>query len=210
MFFNEWIEIVLYKKKPADLVGTTLGEGIKNLLIASVIYGILFGIVTAISVYTDPEFGTDGALYALIILIVMLIAVPVLSLLGMLIGGGILHILSKAFGGQGTYDNFVGVLAKISASFTGTVYSLIAIILIFASLGGDTVFLIAGDLISIISIIISLWALALSVLAAQAIHKLSLGKAVVAMVVIPLLIVVVVAILIATLVVIAIASTGGV
>ena len=48
MFFNDWIDILLFKKKPADIAGTSLGEGLKNLAIAAVLVGVLQGIGGAI------------------------------------------------------------------------------------------------------------------------------------------------------------------
>jgi len=206
MLFNEWMEIVLYKKKPAELVGITLGEGIKQLLIASVIYGIIFGIAAAILAYIDPNFGTEAPLFAIITLVLSAVAVPIISLLGMLLGGGILHLLCMAFGGKGTYDGFVGVLAEILAAFTGTIFALLALIQVFAALGGDTAFQLVGEITSIISIITFLWGLALYVLAAKAVHKLSLGKAIAAAAVIPVLILIIFVILMLALIIAVIAS----
>lgn len=193
MFFNEWIEIVLFQKKPEDYAGTTLGEGLKQLLIAALIYGVFNGILQTVAInlelsssLIDPA---QIALYQMVMpfmLPLAIIAGPIFTLIGILITGAFLQLFCKLVGGQAQYGNFTGVLAKIGASFLGTVTLVLTIITIPAVFVSLPVYLIVSMLIGIISLIVSLWQYALTIMATSVVQKISIGNAFVALFVIPL------------------------
>jgi len=196
VFFTEWLDILLFKKKPADIAGTTLGEGLKHLAIASVIIGLLSGITAYLTMSTIPGLALLGGIVGPILIVAYLIAMPILAVIGMLIGGAILHLFCKIVGGQGSYGNYVGVLSKISAAITGTAMAILSVIGLIAALAGLPTYLMVAAITGLLSFIASLWVLVLEVLATQAVQKLSLGRAVVAVIVIPLVVGFVLAIII--------------
>ncbi len=173
MFFNEWIEVLLFKKKPADIAATSLEEGLKNLAIAAVIVGVLQGIGGAI-------LGDFGAFVAIIVN-------PIVSIFIVFAAGLVFHILSMIFGGKGSFTNYIGVLAMIDASITGTLGVLFALIIALAGFGGIGTALIVGGLIFFVGILVYIWQIVLTVLATEAVQKLSRGKAI-AVILLPLLV----------------------
>lgn len=193
--FREWLDILIYRKKPVDMAKTTLSEGLKHLAIASVIVGFLVGVSTWISLPLMSELAQSEAVYAPVsavmgpaMLILYTIIAPISAVISSLIIGGILHIFSLIFGGKGKYENYVGVLAKIDAALQGTLGILLAVILIVAALFGIDAYFASIPLILAIGLIMGVWSLALTVLATQTVQKLSLGRAVLAVVALPLVI----------------------
>lgn len=193
MIFNEWLDILIYRKKPVDIAKTTLPEGLKHVAIASAIVGFLTGIsawislsfISELPVYGAGSYALFGAMGGPSTLILYTVLSPIFAVISSLIIGGILHIFSLIFGGKGKYGNYVGVLAKICAALQGTLGALSAIILIVAALFGAGAYSASMPLFSAIYMIMGLWSLVLTVLATQAVQKLSLGRSILAIVVPP-------------------------
>ncbi len=200
MIFNDWLDILLFKKKPADLVGTRIEEGLKHLVIASVIVGFLSGLQQYIVFSQLPAISTifHGTSSPLVIL-VSTIASPILAVIVILIGGAILHIFSLLLGGKGSFGNYVGALAMIGAAIRGTAGAVLAVIGILTALGGPGAYLLGLAIIGLLGLIVGLWQLALVVLATKAVHQLSIGRAIVAVIVIPLVIILIFAVLLAAI-----------
>jgi hypothetical protein len=214
MVFNEWLDILLYKKKPKDIAKTTLSEGLKHIAIASAITGFLVGLSTWISMPLMQglsETGVSPAFNAMLgpsMLIMYTVLSPIVAVISSLIVGGLLHLFSLLLGGKGKFENYVGVLAKIDASLQGTLGVLIAVMLIIAAFLGLGAYLAAIPIVLLIALILAIWSLVLTVLATQAVQKLSLGKSMVAVIVIPLAIGFVITVLLVALLLIVFVAVG--
>ena len=212
MICNEWLDILLFKKKPADIAGTTLGEGLKHLVIAGAIIGLLSGILDFVArdqIIAAAE--EAGLLLASLTpeptafdIVGSTILTPIVMVIGMLVLGVILHVLCLIVGGKGNLTNYIGVLAKIDAAITGTAMLAITVIGIVAALAG--VYMVAGQILALLTFVALIWLLVLTVLATQAVQKLSLGRTVIAVIVIPLVIAIIIAIMLAALIVAIIAT----
>ncbi len=201
MFFNDWLNILLFKKKPADIAKTSIGTGLKNLVIASVIFGILTGILQWLAL---PQLlGASGAtaispLLAIlgpVLVVVLAILAPILAVILTLIGGAILHLFCLIVGGKGSISNYIGALAMVEAAITGTAMLLLTIIGIIGAAAGA--YLMVSTVTGLIGLLVSLWQLVLIVLVTQAVQQLSLGRAIVAVIVIPVVIVIVLSLVLA-------------
>ena len=203
MIFNDWLDILLFKKKPADLVATTLGEGLKQLVIANVIIGALVGILNLVSysqvMASMAEFaGLAAAVMpepTVVDIVISAIVTPIIAVIGMLIVGAILHLFAKLLGGKGSVSNYIGVLAAIQAAVTGTATALITVLGIVAALGGA--FMAVQSITGLLGFVVGLWLLVLTVLATEAVQQLSRGRAIIA-ILLPWLIIIVL-IIIATI-----------
>lgn len=196
MYFREWLDILLYKKKPAELASTSLGEGLKHLAIASAIVGLLSGIQSYLLMSAAAGLiGAAGVAAGIGLVIGSIIVTPIMAVIGAIIGGGILHVFSMILGGTGSYANYVGVLSKISAALEGTLGLVIVIIGILSLLGGFATYLAVSPLIFLLLIVYVLWCIALTVMATQVVQKISVGRALIAVVVIPLVIGIVLALI---------------
>lgn len=200
MFFNDWLDILLFKKKPADIAKTSLGEGLKHLVIASVIVGILNGIYQYLAIGQLAELtGTSNLMMGFagpLMIVATAIMTPIIAVIGIIIGGAILHLFCLILGGKGDIGNYIGVLAMISAAIAGTATAVITVIQILGTLAGA--YLMMMMVAGLLALIVGLWQLVLVVLATQAVQQLSLGRAIVAVIVIPLIIAVVLAAVMAT------------
>ncbi len=183
---NDWLDILLFRKKPADLTATSFGDGLKHLVIANVIVGALIGILSYVSysqVIASME-GLGGLGAALIpeptvvSIVTSAITTPIAAVIGIVIIGAILHLFSKLFGGKGSLSNYIGVLAMINAAVTGTATLIITVIGIVAALGGA--FTAVQGITGLLGFVVGLWLLILTVLATQAVQQLSRGRAIAA------------------------------
>ena len=203
MICKDWLDILLFKKKPADLVATTLGEGLKQLVIANVIIGALVGILNLVSysqvMASMAEFaGLAAAVMpepTVVDIVISAIVTPIIAVIGMLIVGAILHLFAKLLGGKGSVSNYIGVLAAIQAAVTGTATALITVLGIVAALGGA--FMAVQSITGLLGFVVGLWLLVLTVLATEAVQQLSRGRAIIA-ILLPWLIIIVL-IIIATI-----------
>ncbi len=192
MILNDWLDILLFKKKPADIASTSLGDGLKQLVIANVLFGLLSGIVGYLSY--DQMIASLGELSGLasafmvqpdiISIIMSAIWAPIFAVIIILILGTILHLFSKLLGGQASIGNYIGVLAYIDAALTGTAIAALVVVEIVAALVGA--YVSVASITALISLLIVLWEIALFVLAAEAVHKLSRTRAIIATVAIPI------------------------
>ncbi len=210
--FNEWLDILLFKKKPADIAGTSLVQGLKHLAIASVIYGLLSGILSyltaeQVAAASGMPAGIMGAVMGPIAIVGSIIVTPILAVIAIVIVGVILHIFSLIVGGKGGLGNYIGVLALIDAALTGTAMLVIAVIGIIIALAGASI--VAMSIVALLGMLVGLWQLVLWVLATQAVQKLSLGRALIAVIVIPLAIGAILTIVLAAVFIAFITSIAG-
>ncbi|MDD5163679.1 MAG: YIP1 family protein [Candidatus ainarchaeum sp.] len=188
MFFKDWLDILFYKKKPAELAGTSLGEGLKNVAIAGLILGLLSGIFQYLS---PSKVANVLSIPGPAAIIVSIISGVIMAVIGALIGGAILHVFCKIVGGKGSIGNYIGALAKIYAAIAGTALAVILLIEIIAvlALGTNAIALLAVlGILGLIGLIVSLWELVLVVLATNAVQQLSTGRTIVAVIIIPIII----------------------
>ncbi|MDP6671160.1 MAG: YIP1 family protein, partial [archaeon] len=186
MIFNDWLDILLFKKKPADLAATTLGEGLKQLVIANVILGALVGILNLVSypqiMASMEELAglVEGIMPqpTVVDIVVSAIATPIVAVIGMVIIGAILHLFCKLLGGKGSLSNYVGVLAILQAAVTGTATVIITVLGIVAALGGA--YMAVQNITGLLGFVVGLWLLVLTVLATQAVQQISRGRAITA------------------------------
>ena len=101
------------------------------------------------------------------------VGVAVASLVGFFIASGVTHLIARLLGGRGTYSVLAFAYASYSAPLT----------LVNYVLGG----LPLGVLLNCVTIATGLYALVLAVTAVRAVHQLDTGKAIVAVLAIPLL-----------------------
>lgn len=197
--FKEWLDILMFKKKPAELMGTSLGEGLKSIAIAGAIYGLFAGIMQYMLLSMGSQAlnglgatGADMGLAATLgpaAVVASIVFGAIGAVIGILIGGIILHILCMIVGGKGNLSEYIGVLAKIEAAFMGLVMPVLAIIGILGLLGGMAVFLGVSAFTGLIGFIAYIWAIVLIVMATKVVQQLTTGRAVIAVVIIPLAIV---------------------
>ena len=206
MFFNDWLDILLFKKKPADIAATTIGDGLKNLVIATVITGFLGGLLQYLAWPQILAASGVGALagatglaqaFGVLSIVTSTILTPIMAVIGVIIGGAILHVLCMIVGGKGNIANYIGVLAKIYAAIAGTATLILLVIGII--MAAANMYLVGMMVVSFVSLIVALWQIVLMVLATKAVQQLSTGRAIIAVIVIPLIIVVILAVLLAVL-----------
>lgn len=204
MFFNDWLNILLFKKKPAEIAGVGIGAGLKNLVIASVIVGILNGILQWLAL--PQMLGASGAaavspLLAMlgpVFVVVSAIATPIVLVIVTLIMGAILHLFCLIVGGKGSISNYIGALAMLSAAISGTATVLLTIIGIIGAAAGA--YLTVMMVIGLIGLLAGLWQLVLTVLVTQTVQQISLGRAIIAVIVIPVAIAIVLALALGALI----------
>ena len=195
-FLNTWKSVLLHKTKPMDLAGTELMRGLKHLAVAGIILGVLTGIFGMLSAnqiasqFAGLGLGNVGAAVGPVALVGAIILTPIQMILGALIGGGILWIVAKILGGQGGYGNFVGTLSIIQASIVGTASAVLMIINILGALAGQA--LVVGGITGPLGGLVGLYLLYLTIKATQAVHGVSMGKALVIVLVIPIILAVII------------------
>lgn len=179
-FYKTWIDILLYKTKPADIADTSLGEGLKHLVIATIIVGALSGIyfMLAWEQITSPVISANPGIVGAI---VSAITTPILAVILAFISTGIFWVIAKIFGGKGSYGKYLGTLALINAALIGTVQAAFSIIGIVAALAGAAVALfslLSSFPVNIIQLILFVYGIFLFVKATQAVHRVSVARAV--------------------------------
>lgn len=220
MFFNDWLDILLFKKKPADIAATTIGDGLKNLVIATVITGFLSGLLQYLSLPQILAASGIGAVpgaaelvqaVSVVSIVTSTIMTPILAVIGVIIAGAILHVLCMIVGGKGNIANYIGVLAKISAAIAGTATLILLVIGII--MAAANMYMAGVMVIGLISMVVALWEIVLVVLATKAVQQLSTGRAIIAVIVIPFVIGIILAVLLAAvflaLIMAAIGGAGG-
>jgi hypothetical protein len=217
MFFNDWLDILLYRKKPEQLVAEKpeLGKAflvyfcvsmITSALVAisnylqmqqmvaemqgmAAIYGA--GSVSIMPVWADPSS-----------LIITVIIYAVLSFfLGLafaFIGNSLIFVFARLVGGKGDFSSTLAVLFLVQAAFSGMIGIPLYLSLILA-LMVPTIALILIPVI-LVALPLGLYALAWDVLVVKHVQGISTGRAIVAVIVIPLAILIVVSIIIGILI----------
>jgi hypothetical protein len=197
-FLNTWKSVLMHKTKPMDLAGTELMRGLKHIVVAGLILGVLTGIFGMLAadqlVQQLGDLGGLGAALGPAALVTAIIMTPIQMVLGALIGGGILWIIAKIFGGQGGYGNFVGTLSIIHASIVGTASAVLMIINILGALAGQA--LVVGGITGPLGGLVGLYLLYLTIKATEAVHGVSMMKAIVIVLIVPIIIVVIVGVVI--------------
>ena len=123
-----------------------LGLGAKHILLAGAIVGLLMGIASL-----NP-----------IVVVILLFLYPILSLVGWLLGVGIIYLFAKLLGGKGNIvqQGYLTAIYAAPLSIITTILSLIPFVGIW------------------ISILVSLYAFYLLTLALKEVHKYSTGRAI--------------------------------
>ncbi len=185
MFFEEWLDILFYKKKPEQIVAEKpeLGQALTSYVIALAIVLVIGAIQTL--VVPSPA----GAFMAVSVLIGGLIT----GIIGVLIGAIVLHLFAMVVGGKGDFNTTIASIIKLDAAYTGTIGVLSALVSLIVALA-PALSMIALAWSGLV-FIAGLYLLVLLVLLIKAAHNLSTGRAVVAVVVIPAAIVLLLALL---------------
>jgi hypothetical protein len=160
--FNIWLRAITqprlatYQALLEEEPNPTFGKAAGWMALAGLIAGIISGLLLLIA-------GGQPLELVLTNLICGLIAVPILAVIGFAIGSAILLAIAKLLGGEGTFDQQSYLLAAASAPM-----SIVSGILAPLPLVGP-----------VLSLLASLYYLWLSVLALQAAHRYTPGRAVV-------------------------------
>ena len=192
MFFNEWLDILFYKKKPEQVVAEkpALGQALVSYVVALILVLIISSISNVLVLKSVPgglavavTGSTIGALIAFIVVILFVLIVALL-----------LHVFALIVGGKGDFGLTIASIIKLDAAFTGTIGVLSALVgLIIAAVPALAMIALAWDAVEFIA---GLYLLVLMVLLIKAAHKLSTGRAVIAVIVIPLVIGIVLALVV--------------
>jgi hypothetical protein len=175
-FYQKWIDILLHKTKPADIAGTSLGSGLKHLVVSGVLVGILSGIYTMLAAQQlTAGLGGIGAGLGAAGFVSSLIGTPIAYVVGALIGGGILWVVAKILGGTGSFGNYVGTLSLINAAISGTASAVLIVLGILGAVVGQAI--AVSGITGTIGLIVSLYALYLMIRATQAVHNVTAMKA---------------------------------
>ncbi len=164
------------KKQLAEEKGT-VGEGVKYVLLGSLVAGIINGIV----ILLYALMGGDAA-SALFLVLAYVIAVPIISVIFSFIGNGIMYFIAKALGGNGTFGN-----QHYHFSVTGSGVSIVASLVSWIPCIGGVIGLVLG-----------LYYFYVTYLIYRAVHNLSSGKAIV-LTVLPIVVLIVLAIVFAAI-----------
>ncbi len=181
--FKIWKEVLTkpveaFKKeeKKADL-----GKGAMHLIIAGVIAGFISGLavlfgITAVGTMGGFDSMVMGAGVGVFAFIASLILTPIMSVIGWLIGSGIIYVFAMIFKGKGNFTNQSYLLALYGAP-----------LMVINSILGIIPFI--GP---ILAFLVWLYGLYLLTMAIKQVHKVSTGKAV-AIWLIPVVVVAVIA-----------------
>ena len=118
MFFNEWLDIVMYKKKPAQIVAEkpTIGNALVSLLIAAIVVGIVQLILTTVGTAVAAP---GGAVFGMALGIANLIGGIIVTIIGAFIGAILLHVFALIVG-EAAFVTLTGILTGI-----GLLYALL-------------------------------------------------------------------------------------
>ena len=179
--YKTWISVLLYKTKPSEIAKNTgLGRGLKHLATAAVIIGFLNGILQYLLLSEKQEIAIAQT-FGIIDIAKATILAPVAYVIEALLFGAVLWALAKILGGKGGYGNYVGTLSFIDAALVGTVFAPLAVLYILGVLAG------AGKMVMALTWIFSFIVLInfafLHVKATQAVHRISMFRAVVVIIV---------------------------
>jgi hypothetical protein len=135
-----------------------------------------------------------------IVIVALVIVLPIFSFIGLLIIGGIYHLLARAFKGNGSYKGMISTLGFAGfPSIVSTPFSLLYFI------GGPIGKIIAVVTTLSVSFIVGIWILVLNILAIRENYKLSTGKAV-AVCLIPVAVVIVLLVILLTILIAIVAT----
>ncbi len=201
MFFGEWFDILLYKKKPEQLVADKpgLGKAFGSYIVAILISMILSAIAGFLTVSkTASALGITGQSVFTGIYLVALVVGFMIALVIVFIGNALIFLFAKLVGGKGDFSSTLAVLFSVEAAFAGTIGIFGAIIsLLVALVPSLSVVSLAWSAVSLAA---GLYALIWYVLVVKHVQSLSTGMAVVAVIVIPLILFVILAIIIGALI----------
>lgn len=207
MFLNDWIDTLLFRKKPEELAASGLGGGLKSLAIAGIIFGFFNGIYQLAYFFQASKImaqsavtGIYGLFFGPLGFLLSIILAPIFAVIGAVVIGLILHLFCKVLGGKASLGNYIGGLAAVCAAFFGTISVIIIVI-------NTLVTLVAGAIGSVlfsflfmpIALIVFIWQLAIIVLMTKASQGLSIPRVIMAVVVIPFLLCIVLAVILVVL-----------
>jgi len=225
---GNWIDVALLKKSPEKVAKEAEAmNGIINVLVAGIIIGLISAVLGGITAIVGGTLGGGlngglqgaglglgaGIIGAIIGGIIAVIATPIISVLALVIGAGIVHIFAKLLGGKGSYGAMVGTIGVIDASIMMT-FSLVLTIIqgvlgIFA-IGPIAIIVgLVGILLAPIGLIIGLYNLYLSIRGIAAVQSFDMLKAALSIIIPMVILFVIFAILaIIAIVVLGVAAAG--
>lgn len=188
MFLNDWLDILLYRKKPEQLVAEkpALGK-------ALMLFVAAFLVSTAIelaAIYISPDFSSTFELLKAEFNFDLKAMLPVFFVLGLvmaLVYPCLLHFFAKILGGKGELRRTLAVLFSVNAAFLGTVSMVSSVLLLlWAFFPGIAQ---AVDIWGLVAQLAGLYQLAWIVMVLKELHSLSLGRAIVVAVGIPVILI---------------------
>lgn len=137
----------------------SLGDGVKDLLVSSIPYAILSGIVTLVN---ELIFG-GNILSGILSFIMSVVLLPIVVLVAMLLGTGVVWVIAKVLGGKGTYTSQFYLSALVASG--GLVISTVLVI--------PTAIPLIGLIFAIVSFVIGLYQIYLYMKLVRMTHSVS-------------------------------------
>lgn len=175
-YFQKWYDALTKPKETfkKEKKNASLSEAAKNIGLAGLIAGIIQAIVTL---------ALSTSLFSVVFAAASIVLMPIVSIIAMLIGSGVLYLLAKVFGGKGNFNTQTYLFSLYQAPII-----LIATLVSFIPVAGI-----------IIGFVIELYALYLLTLALKETHNYSTGKAIATWLV-PMIILIVITLILAAVV----------
>ncbi|MFA6268226.1 MAG: YIP1 family protein [archaeon] len=201
--FSEWKKIATFRKPLTEVVNeATLGNGLKDLVIATFLVMLIIAITATINSTFMPLTVIQSLAkdFNLTIFWALIVVGPIIAIIGTLIGGGVLHIIAKILGGKASYGKFVGVFSKVGAAIEGFYQLIIQIILLVVTIviavampnsAGTSILTLVQLVLILVSLLVGLIGLYLSIKATSIVHELSMLKSAVVVLIIPIILLVI-------------------
>lgn len=154
-YFLKWRDALTKPKETfkKEKKNASLSEALKNIGLA----GLIAGVIQAIAVLA-----LSASLFSVVFAAASIILMPIVSIVAMFIGSGVLYLLAKVFGGKGDFNTQTYLFSLYQAPII-----LIASLVSFIPFAG-----------TIIVFVIELYALYLLTFALKETHNYSTGRAV--------------------------------
>ncbi len=158
-YFQKWYDALTKPKKTfrKERKNVSLKEAAKHIGLA----GLIAGVIEAI-IFIFLNFSSKGLVFSATVSISLIILLPILAIISLFIGSGIIYLFAKLFGGKGDYNTqtyFVSLYQAPLIPITGLITNI-------PVLG------------TIINFIIQIYILYLTTLALKETHNYSTGRAV--------------------------------
>ncbi|MFH1234363.1 MAG: hypothetical protein V1493_02015 [Candidatus Diapherotrites archaeon] len=188
MFFNDWLDILLFRKKPAQLVAEKPALG-KALALFIAVF-VSSGAVQLAAIYLSPEFSSlfetfkSGFNFDIKALLPLFFA---LGLAFALVYPCLLHFFAKIVGGKGELRRTLAVLFSVNVAFLGTVTMASSVLFLLWALVPSAA--PVYDIWNMVAQLAGFYELAWIVLVLKELYSFSLGRAIVVAVGIPIILV---------------------